>query len=351
MNKFIISCALAFASLISTAFAGTVSLPSYPLAVKSPYLSTWVPGSQVSDAATAQPEFWAGQKLTWPVLARIGGTTYTLFGAPDGVSGASAATTKGVNYTSTHTVISLTAGSADVTLDFFSPVLPGPSDYANHSLPYSYLTVSVSNADATDVQVMSGIDYTWTAQGGAAGLNYTTSGTAGFFWYYNSDQECYTESSDMSTYGSILFGTTTGDGLTYGCNVPATIYSKFTSAGALGDPSTCTGTNLAALAQDLGTVTSGSVTFAVGFQRDLAINYLGAPQTGYHRSKWWLIPDAIEYFLGNYESALTASQSFDSAVRTKSEAVSSDWGSQYADIVEASVRQAFGAFEMTVSTL
>lgn len=125
-----------------------------------------MPGQQVSDAATAQPEFWAGQKLTWPILSRIGGTTYILFGAPDGVSGAITATTTGVNYTPTHTVFTLTAGAVDITLDFFSPVLPGPSHYAEHSLPYSYLTVSATAAEPTDIQILSGIDYTWTAQDG-----------------------------------------------------------------------------------------------------------------------------------------------------------------------------------------
>lgn len=36
-----------------------------PLAVKNPYLSTWVPGYQMNDSAHARPEFWAGQSLTW----------------------------------------------------------------------------------------------------------------------------------------------------------------------------------------------------------------------------------------------------------------------------------------------
>jgi hypothetical protein len=348
MNRFIVSCALALAGLTSPSLAGTVNLPSYPLAVKSPYLSTWVPGQQVSDAATAQPEFWAGQKLTWPILARVGGTIYSLFGAPEGISGAAAATTTGVNYTATHTVFSLTAGAADITLDFFSSVLPGPSDYAEHSLPYSYLTVSATAEEAIDIQILSGIDYTWTAQDGAAGLNYTISGTAGFFWFYNPDQTYYTESSDMATWGSILYGATTGDDLTYACDTAANVYVAFASDGKLGNTATCGGSDLAALSQDLGTVTSGQVTFAVGFQRDFAIDYLGSPQTGAHRSQWWLIPEALEFFLGNYNDALTKSQAFDSAVRTKSEAVSSDWGSQYADIVEASVRQTFGATELTV---
>ncbi|KAH8701553.1 glutaminase A L-glutamine amidohydrolase [Talaromyces proteolyticus] len=341
---------LTLATLPALSLAGTVSLPSYPLAVKSPYLSTWLPGNQTNDVATGQPEFWAGQKLNWPILARIGGTTYTLFGAPEGISGATAATTTAVSYTSTHTLFALAAGGVNITLDFFSPVYSGPDDYAKQSLPYSYLTVSASAHDATDIQILSGIDYTWTAQGGAAELNFTTTDTAGFFWFYNPNQHYFSEDSDMSTYGSVLYGTTTANSVSYSCNDANTIYATFGSTGALGNPKTCEGGQLAALAKDLGRVTTANVTFAVGFQRDLAINYLGNPQTGAHRSNpnWYLIPDAIGSFLTDYENAVGASSSFDEAVRSKSKNVSIDWGSQYADIIEASVRQTFGSFEITV---
>ena len=64
-------------------------LPAYPLAVKNPYLSTWVRGNQLqADAATAHPMFWNGIELTWPIVARVDGQTYSLFGVPDGLSNA-----------------------------------------------------------------------------------------------------------------------------------------------------------------------------------------------------------------------------------------------------------------------
>ena len=350
-----LACTLALATLPSFAVAGTVNLPSYPLAVKSPYLSTWVPGNLVGDLPTAQPEFWAGQDITWSILARVNGTIYTLFGVPAGVSGATAATTGAATYTSSHTVFDLTAGDAAITLDFFSPVLPGTSDYARQSLPYSYLTVnatSTSSGEVVDVQILSGIDQTWTAQDGAADLNYTTSSTAGFFWFYNPDEILFTESSDMATYGSVIFATTTGSAVTYACDTAANVYSTFASSGSLTASTTCSGSDLAALSKDLGSVDSsspGSVTFAVGFDRVHAINYLGNSQTGYYRSKWPTIAGAVEYFLGDYDSVYATSITFDADVRSKSEAVSSTFGSNYADIVEASVRQTFGAIELTVS--
>jgi hypothetical protein len=137
-----LACFLALTTLPSLSISANVNLPSYPLAVKSPYLSTWVPGNQIGNAPTAQAEFWAGQLLTWSILARVNGEVYSLFGVPGGIINTTAATTGAVRYTSSHTLIELTAGKANITLDFFSPVLPGTGDYARQSLPYSYLTVT-----------------------------------------------------------------------------------------------------------------------------------------------------------------------------------------------------------------
>jgi hypothetical protein len=87
----------------------------------------------------------------------------------------------------------------------------------------------------------------------------------------------------------------------------------------------------------------------VGFDRTDAINYLADIQTGYYRSQWPTIPEAVDFVLQNYDSANSASQAFDKEVRERSEAVSDVFGKQYANIIEASVRQTFGALELTVS--
>lgn len=323
---------LCFSVLLKFSLASTVSLPSYPLAVKSPYLSTWVPGSQLlTDAATAQPEFWAGQTLTWTVLARVSGVTYSLFGNPQDTSNASSATTTSVSFTSSHTLVELTAGNANFTLDFFSPVLPGTDDYVRQSLPYSYLTVTAGSCDgqSVNVQVLSAIDQTWTAQDGAADLNYTVSGTAGYYEFYNPDQIPFTEVSDMATYGSVIFATTTGSNISHACDTAANIYTRFATNGSVSSTTACSATDLAALAGNLGyvdDVATGSVTFAVGFDRVQAINYLNVTQTGLYRSEWPTVAAAVEYFLQDYEAVLKTSNTFDEQVRSKSESVSSEFG-------------------------
>ena len=350
-------CSLVLATLLSPSVAGNVSLPSYPLAVKSPYLSAWVPGSQVlHDAATAQPEFWTGSPLTWPVLARVDNLTYSLFGNPNGTFNATAASTDSVSYTSSHTYVRVTAGQANFDLDFFSPVLPGKEDYARQSLPYSYLTVSVTSSSYRPprVQVLTAIDHTWTGQDGASYLNYTTSGSAGFFWFYNPNEIPFTEHRDRATYGSVLFGTAAANDMIPACGAPADVYRSFVTTGHTNTSRAnqqCTPTDLAALSKNLGNCghTASSVTFIVGFDRVQAINYLNQTQTGFYRTRWPTVPEAVEYVLRDYQSAYISSLAFDADVRARAEGVSDTFGSKYADIVEASVRQTFGGLELTVS--
>ncbi|RMX77248.1 hypothetical protein D0869_10037 [Hortaea werneckii] len=320
---------------------------NHPLAVKNPYLSTWVPGYQMNDSAHARPEFWAGQPLTWIVLARVNGKTYSLFGNPEDVGNTTAATTESVSFTSSHTFVNVTAGAASITLDFFSPVLPRKEDYMRQSLPYSYLTVTATpfGDKEIDVQIFSAIDHTWTAQNGAAGLNYSSSGSAEYFQFYNPSQIPYTEVDDMATYGSVLFGTISNAGVTHRCAPAHKTINQFDTLGRLADNDrSCSGSDLAALSKDIGSVRRHSpakVTFAVGLDRREAINYLGNTQTGLYRSVWSTEAEAIEYFLQDYESAYKTSLSFDAEVRARSRSVSDSFGDKYADIVEASVRQTF----------
>lgn len=344
-------------SLPSTTTGTSIKLPSYPLAVKHPYLSTWVPGNQLDDIASARPQFWNGQNISWPVIARVDDTAYALFGVPEPwTDGPVNARTESVSYTSTHTVFRLSAGNVIVILDFFSPVLPAPEDYARQSLPYSYLTVSVSNPTevASSVQIAAGIDQTWTNQNGAAQLNFTKTDSTQFFQFHNPNEILFTETNEaMATYGTVIWATTNDDATTHASGTTADLLDGFANTGAMNASEHLEYHDLAVLSKDLGLIPpkeTKNVTFAVGFDRTDAINYLGDIQTGYYRTRWPTIPEAVDFVLQDYENAASASQTFDREVRDRSEAISEVFGAQYADIIEASVRQTFGALELTVRT-
>jgi hypothetical protein len=330
-------------------------------ALYSPFLA-WLPTTYAHNVPAAQPQFWTGtSNLTWTVLARVNGRPYTLFGGASGIPGSSPATQQSITYTSSHTIINLAAGGANFTLDFFSTVLPASADFARQSLPYSYLTVSATSGQKTgapaNIQILSAIDSSWTAQGSTPQLNYTQTMNSSIFQFYNPEAVLFTEVDDMAAYGSIVFATNNNHATTYGCNSPSGMYGQFSRYGGLGGRTNyqggpvCTGTNLAGLAMDLGNVkpqNPGSVTFAVGFDRINAIDYLNTTQTGYYRSQWPTIPQQVDFFLGDYKTALNQSKTFDAQVRSRATSLSTTWGPAYADIIEASVRQAFAASEITV---
>ena len=120
-----------------------VQPPSYPLAVRNPYLSAWMPSDQVQSLPYAEPQFWAGQGLTWSVMARVDGQAYSLMGVQDPGDSIRPAVVRTAEYTATHSVFTLSAAGLVFTLDFFSPV--SPSDYLRQSLPFSRFRIPYIN--------------------------------------------------------------------------------------------------------------------------------------------------------------------------------------------------------------
>ncbi len=119
--------------------------PSFPLAVRTPYLSTWIPSAVLGDLASSLPQFWAGQDLMWGILARVDGTVYNIMGASNPANGTVSATVQKAEFTATHTLFTVEAGAAVFTLDFFSPVsLQTTSDSLSHSVSASCFERSLS---------------------------------------------------------------------------------------------------------------------------------------------------------------------------------------------------------------
>ena len=352
---------------VSGATSSPVLPPSYPLAVRNPYLSglfllfclriclicpnshpAWVPGNQVANLATATPQFWQGQNLAWSVLARVGGTTYKLFGAPAALSGSVAATLMSAEYTSSHSVFTLAAGDvATFTLDFFSPV--SPKNYVRQSLPFSYLTVSVDANTASKVQIYSDIDETWTGQSGATVSTFTKSGGVTLFQLSVNGAVQYSENArSQALWGQTVLGAkaSTGITITHGSGTPSAIRAEFAGNGSLSNtaPAFATG-NVVAISQGLGSIASGSVTFGIGYVREAAINYLGNARTGYYRAKYPDTLSALSFFFDDYADALSESKTSDALLEQKAVAAA---GTNYSDILLLTTRQAYGGSDLTI---
>lgn len=117
--------------------------PSYPLAVRSPYLNSWIPqGNGPAALNTVWPQHWpkvqgnvrpvlivsstcdltlSSQNLGWYCAVQVDGTTYRLMGGPS-TPAVNTSSQTSVEFTPTRTTYSQRAGPVDVNMTFWSPV-------------------------------------------------------------------------------------------------------------------------------------------------------------------------------------------------------------------------------------
>ncbi|KAJ5599055.1 hypothetical protein N7450_000122 [Penicillium hetheringtonii] len=323
--------------------------PSYPLAVRNPYLSAWMPSDRVQQLPYAEPQFWAGQELGWSVIVRVDGQAYSLMGVPDlDEDQILPATVHRAEFTSTHSIFDLTAGSVRFTLDFFSPVTP--SNYLRQSLPFSYLNVQVFGSYGSDIQVYSDIDGRWTGREDRSVLDYEIHDD-GFAIHSLSVEDAakYTEASDMALWGKAILASrpTESSSLSALTGDPKSVRSRFAREGDLSEQEFAwTYDSVAALAHDLGTVYGeSSINFAVGYEREAAINYLGEEYTGFYRAEYPTTHQAVAHFFDDYKAALKESLELDQELAAFATATA---GPKYADIVALSTRQAYGGIDLTI---
>ncbi|KAJ5363485.1 uncharacterized protein N7496_009198 [Penicillium cataractarum] len=322
--------------------------PSYPLAVRNPYLSTWMPADRVDRLPYAESQFWAGQDLGWSVMVRIDGQVYSLMGVSDlDASSILPATVRRAEFTSSHSLFDLMAGPVSLTLDFFSPV--SPSNYLRQSLPFSYLTVQVNHVWGRDIQIYSDIDGRWTGREHRSVHDFEEHGKLLFHTLSVEDAPRYAEDRDMALWGhAILASRAEGSrNLSALAGPPQVVRAAFATNGNLHEEeSAWSAQSVVALAHDLGNIVGGaSVTFAVGYEREEAINYLGDAYTGFYRSEYPTTHEALSFFLEDFEEARLESWRLDDELSAFATAAA---GPKYADIVALSTRQAYGGIDLTI---
>jgi len=136
--------------------------PAVPLAVRSPYLSTWVSTHNQETLNGQWPIFWTGAEVGWAGLLKVDNTTYEWLGYPSSsLPGIESVVTEAVYYTSTKTVYMLLAGKVGVNVTFLTPITL--DDFKRQSLPASYLSLSFWSLDKKNhsVSLYTDIDGNW----------------------------------------------------------------------------------------------------------------------------------------------------------------------------------------------
>ncbi|KAG9314826.1 hypothetical protein JVU11DRAFT_3920 [Chiua virens] len=355
-------------SLLSTAVlavswtAQPLNPASIPLAVRSPYLSAWLPqGTGAAAESGVAPILGYGG---WAGYIRVDKTMYTILGDPV-VPGTSPtlATQQSMQFTATSTYFHLNAGPVDIFLNFTSPV--EPSDLTKQSTPFSYLAIQAisTNGAAHSVSIYTDISAEWACASDNTRTVTWQSNTTGPVFTHQvmlQSEEDYTEYSDFILQGAAYYSTTNnGTSTTYQTGQDVVVRAQFIGNGVLANTLNTTFRAISddwpvfAFAQDLGTVsgTSDVVVFTIGHVRDPAVEYIIAGGVYQARSLYALSNShnlfyrQIEAFIEDFSNAILRSQEFDQKVESDASAISSN----YAGVVQLSIRQAFGAMEITIS--
>ncbi|KGO75297.1 protein of unknown function DUF1793 [Penicillium italicum] len=332
--------------------------PAIPLAVRSPYLSTWLDvgsdGGNGGYLAGQWPVFWQNQITGWAGLIRVDGNTYTWMGLP----GSNTVNQTAFEYTSTKSIFTMNVeNKVEMNITFLSPVTP--TDFKRQSLIFSYLNVEVSSLDGQkhDVQVYADISAEWVSgdRNAIAQWEYGTTDGVAYHKVHRQTQLAFSEKNEQAEWGNWYWATDDSKGMTHQSGAATDVRGQFGKNGKLtngGD------TNFRAIAStwpvfgfssDLGSVDSSPVStlFSLGLTQDKAIQYEGASNYAPVPSLWKSYFDtelaALSFFHKDYTESSNLAGSFDNRVAQDSIATA---GQDYLTITSLSVRQAFGATQL-----
>ncbi len=330
--------------------------PSVPLAVRSPYLSTWLPSTELTAAV---PQFWYGGNRGFAGLVRIDGNLYAWAGRPE-VSGAlvTALAQSSLQVTATRSVFTLAAGGVELTAEWLSPIEPG--DLKRQSAPFSLLTVSVQATDGAshDVQLYADITGEWASSRERDKITWKASTTKdNRYWSVRlKTQTQLKEDAQMAQWGSVVWGSPRSGELSYQSGYDVDVRDLFATAGKLADTSDKDYRAIDdrrpvfAFARDFGAVgaTQQSAQFAIGHVRTPLVSY-GHPDAKLLAPLWtkyW--PDAeamADFVLADAAAARSRAIELDATIQG---AATSAAGSGYSAMCALAARQCYGGTELAI---
>ncbi|HEX4253975.1 MAG TPA: DUF5127 domain-containing protein [Streptosporangiaceae bacterium] len=360
-----------YAAASGTLAATPIRPPAAPLAVRNPYVSTWLP-------ATALPatweQFWQGHTTAMGGIARVDGVSYMFLGdpgiiltIPDGNHG-TPSTTQGfqqalqqtkLEVTPTRSRFTLEGGGIELTVEFLSPVEPG--DTKRQSIPFSYLSLSARSIDGHrhDVQLYADISGEWCSADDSQQITWTSSsvsypgGNLQTWAVQLASQQPLTEQNQQAAWGSTVWATPSTSGLTYQSGQDVVVRAQFVNNGKLADSND---TNFRAIGDnwpvfafcaDLGQLggSARTVPLSIGLARTPAVSYQGQnldPWWSKEFSSWQAM---LGFFHGDLAAAQRRATTLDNRITSDAQAAG---GTAYAGLCAIALRQAYGGTELVV---
>ncbi|KAI1635106.1 glutaminase GtaA [Biscogniauxia mediterranea] len=354
--------ALLYGSLVlAQSTFSPVRPPAIPLAVKAPYLNTWLDagsdGGNGGYLAGEWPTFWQQQVTGWQGFVRVDGTPYAWMGAAPGADNVDQTD---FSYTSTRSnFVFSVGGKVEMNVTFLSPVTP--SDLRRQSLTFSYLDVIVRSLDGSshEVQLYADVSAEWCSGDLAAVIQWShdTSDGVSYHQFARQQQTEITETNQLPNWGTFYWSTSDQDGLTWQSGIDTDIRGSFINNGSLGNTEDADyravndNWPVFGFAHDLGSVGDDAVSrlFTIGLTQDNAIQLLGeGTNLTTYPSLWKSYFDsgleAVTFFFNDYAEACKLATDLDNKVASDSLAAA---GQNYLTITSLSVRQTFGALQFT----
>lgn len=333
--------------------------PAVPLAVRSPYLSTWMPASIL---AGTWANFWTGRTTAMTGYLRVDGVDYLFLGAPS-VSGhpvSRAVIQRSLTLTATRSEYVLEAGGVRLTLTFLSPVEPG--DLRRQSMPLSYILAAVRSEDghAHDVGIYFDISGEWAHGDSNTQIRWSQEQIAGSgggpsltsLSFTPNSPQVLAENGDMASWGTVVFSASNRSGLSWQIGADSAVRGAVLGNGSLAN--TVDGNQprrindnwpVFAFHFDLGGVrgSTRSAVLSVGHVREPAVGYLGDQLPPLWRSYWSTWQDMAAFFHADADSAQERSSTLDRKVARDATAAG---GPKYAALCALALRQAYAGTEL-----
>ncbi|KAF8903983.1 hypothetical protein CPB85DRAFT_1226086, partial [Mucidula mucida] len=337
----------------------------FPLAVRSPYLNSYINGPAGSSYSERWPKFWnLDNVLGWSGVIRVDGKPFVLWGGQNvlgSLNGVGIPTLTGLRMTASQTILSITAGPMRVTVTFLSPI--HRHNLALQSLPFSYVAVDASATDNSkhSLQFYSDISHEWVSgdPSNVVAWNTTTASSTIFHSGSRQDKDSMTETSGIAEDSTVYYAMAAANGATYQTGTDITLRLGFVNDGKLNNTAD---TRYRAINQDwpvlahsidLGEIEAtspGTVVWGIGLVRDPGIDYepsqdaAAKSRSSYFWTLYSSVDDAINTFMSGFTNARKEATALDNMISSDAETVSDD----YSELISLSARQAM-ALDYTVA--
>jgi hypothetical protein len=328
--------------------------PAVPLAVRSPYLSTWLAADNLPGA---WPTFWTGRVTAMTGLATIDGEPFLFMGSPASPTAYPFATMRQLSLTTTATKSEfvLEQAGVELTVTFLTPVSPG--DLRRQSPPLSYLSATARSVDGKPHRVGVYLDISGEWASGDAGrtITWEQSGGAGVvsLAYRQTDPRVLGEIADAAEWGTIVLSASARSGLTWQIGPDGDVRQQIATQGALTSTADADKPRrindrwpVFAFSQDLGTVgrrASEPFVLSIGHVREPAVSYLGEHLPPLWKSYWADWPAMVSAFHADFAGAVRRSRTLDAKIERDATRAG---GPDYAALCALAFRQAYAATDL-----